>query len=222
MEALTGPEGNEPFPAFTVSLVNSSVLQGGSAEFVLERLTLLESSRAPSIEAISKPSVTRASISSGEFTAVARVLFSGDGSDLIGAGMAAAAVEFQGLPAGRVPSLDGAQLYASPQLTSRGDGPTYVLLYPGRDGLGLLEDASSYSLSEGAAETLLFGDVNGDGIINAQDALGALALWLRKSAPLAAQLLSANADANGAVNLADALSIKESFLADLDVPVAFK
>jgi hypothetical protein len=60
---------------------------------------------------------------------------------------------------------------------------------------------------------LTFGDANGDGVVNAQDALAAVDAWLRKGkAPDDDGILRLNVNGDSRINTFDALGIVEAFV----------
>ena len=72
---------------------------------------------------------------------------------------------------------------------------------------------ANFTLAEDAAAQITFGDTNGDGVINAQDALNAVDAWLRKGdAPTDDQILTMNVNGDSRINTFDALGIVEAFV----------
>ena len=66
-------------------------------------------------------------------------------------------------------------------------------------------------------------DTNGDGVVNAQDALNAVDAWLRKGdAPTDDQILTLNVNSDGRINTFDALGIVEKFVDGSDFGVVTK
>ena len=79
--------------------------------------------------------------------------------------------------------------------------------------LAAFSNAANYTVEGGAAQTITFGDSNGDGLVNAQDALAAVDLWLRKTdAPADNGILAMNVNADARINTFDALGIVEHFV----------
>ena len=74
----------------------------------------------------------------------------------------------------------------------------------------------NYEIDESGEQTpnsITFGDSNGDGIINAQDALNVVNAWLRKTnEPKNKEILAMNVNGDGRLNTFDALGIVESFV----------
>lgn len=89
---------------------------------------------------------------------------------------------------------------------------TYVCMTASSD-LSAYTKAGNYTISDSAADSIAFGDTNGDGIVNAQDALAAVDLWLRKTdTPSDDDILSMNVNADSRLNTFDALGIVEHFV----------
>jgi hypothetical protein len=73
------------------------------------------------------------------------------------------------------------------------------------------------------ASNILFGDINADGVINAQDALAAVDFWLRKGvAPTDDQILAVNINSDSRINTFDALGIVEHFVNNSEYGVITK
>ena len=75
----------------------------------------------------------------------------------------------------------------------------------------------------GNADSITFGDTNGDGNINAQDALAAVDTWLRKGEqPTDLQILTMNVNGDSRINTFDALGIVEAFVNGTEYGVVTK
>ena len=71
----------------------------------------------------------------------------------------------------------------------------------------------NFTLTEDAATNIMFGDTNGDGVVNAQDALNAVDAWLRKgNVPTEDQILVMNINGDSRIDTFDALGIVEAFV----------
>ena len=65
--------------------------------------------------------------------------------------------------------------------------------------------------------------MNGDGLINAQDALATVDAWLRKTdAPQDAKILAMNVNGDSRINTFDALGIVEAFVNGSEYEVVTK
>jgi len=81
----------------------------------------------------------------------------------------------------------------------------------------------NFTFTEDAATNIKFGDTNGDGVVNAQDALNAVDAWLRKGdAPTDDQILTLNVNGDTRINTFDALGIVEKFVDGSDFGVVTK
>ena len=67
---------------------------------------------------------------------------------------------------------------------------------------------------------LTVGDVNGDGVINAQDALTIRTACAGETTPAANVLLAMDADLNGRVDAQDVRAVADSFVQDMALPAA--
>ena len=72
---------------------------------------------------------------------------------------------------------------------------------------------ANYTVSSGTAGSMMFGDANFDGVVNAQDALAGVDSWLRKTAaPNDSEILALNVNSDKRINTFDALGIVEKFV----------
>lgn len=146
----------------------------------------------------------------------AMVLYTGDDVDLIAASQTAIAIAVTGVDAGtEILFHDGTNtvpLHYSASVSAKTGVSTYVCITSSSD-LSAFTKAGNYTVSDSKADFLTFGDANGDGIVNAQDALAAVDLWLRKAdAPSDRKILSMNVNADARLNTFDALGIVEHFV----------
>ena len=82
---------------------------------------------------------------------------------------------------------------------------------------------ANFTFTEETAATITFGDSNGDGVINAQDALAAVDTWLRKTdAPTDDEILALNVNSDSRINTFDALGIVEAFVDDSEYLIVTK
>jgi hypothetical protein len=80
-----------------------------------------------------------------------------------------------------------------------------------------------FSVSDDDAATVSFCDTNGDGTINAQDALTVVDTWLRKGEePANDQILTMNVNGDSRINTFDALGIVEKFISGTEYAVVTK
>ena len=106
-----------------------------------------------------------------------------------------------------------AELFYSPQITEKVGAVTYIALLDEEITAECYECSENYIKSEDEAESIIFGDFNADGIINANDALSAVDIWLCKDkAPDDYQILAANINGDSCIDTYDALGISEYFV----------
>ena len=75
-----------------------------------------------------------------------------------------------------------------------------------------LNDPASYTAASGKPAVLTVGDVNGDGVINAQDALAIRTACAGETTPAANVLLAMDADLNGRVDAQDVRAVADTAL----------
>lgn len=146
-------------------------------------------------------------------------LYAGDGVDLIPAGKKAVAVAVTGID--RYSTLvynDGTnniQFMYSNQITVKTNVPTFVALVDSTIATAnfIKKDFFTINGTGVDASNIAFGDSNGDGTVNAQDALAVVDAWLRKSdAPTDSQILRMNVNGDSRINTFDALGIVEAYI----------
>lgn len=147
--------------------------------------------------------------------ATSRILFNGDGIDLIPANKKAVAVEFiniDGSP--KIIFNNNTEMTYSEELSKKKGVATYVALIDTVIPTEELDDVSKYLIDSSlSTSTINFGDVNDDKVVNAQDALNVLAVWLRKSsAPEGTQIVKMNVNADSRINTSDSLGIMEYYV----------
>ena len=101
----------------------------------------------------------------------------------------------------------------SAEITENLGVASYIALVDTSISLDAFEKTENYVIDQGNASKLVFGDINGDGLVNAQDALSAVNAWLRKGESLTqSQMLAANVNGDAHVNTYDVLGIIEAFV----------
>ena len=76
-----------------------------------------------------------------------------------------------------------------------------------------LTNGQSYKIVDATPNGISFGDINDDGLIDAQDALAVVNAWLRKTdAPTDEEILKMNVNGDSRINTYDALAIVEKFV----------
>jgi len=157
-------------------------------------------------------------------------LYEGDGVDLIPTDKKAVAVAMIGAEEETPIKLtyddetNQITFYYSAEISVKSGVPTYVALVAKTIDMESFGEKKHYELvEETAADTIIFGDSNDDGTINAQDALAAVDAWLRKGeAPEGKDILVLNVNGDSRINTFDALGIVERFVDNSDYGVVTK
>ena len=111
----------------------------------------------------------------------------------------------------------------SAEVTEKSGVPTYVALVDSSIDMENFVSEEFYTVGTAASNTITFGDSNGDGVVNAQDALAAVDAWLRKGqAPEDVQILVLNVNGDRRINTFDALGIVEKFVTGNELAVITK
>ena len=145
-------------------------------------------------------------------------LYRGDDVDLIPSTKKAVAVAITGID--RFSTLvynDGTnniQFQYSDQITSKTNIATFVALVDSEVSMANFINKDYFTINGGADQNnIAFGDSNGDGVVNAQDALAVVDAWLRKGdTPTDSQILRMNVNGDSRLNTFDALGIVEAFV----------
>lgn len=154
-------------------------------------------------------------------------LYTGDDIDLIPATKKAVAVSVVGIEnATKLTYNDGTNQYVfkySAEISAKTGIATYVALVDASIDMAQFANKQNFAFTEDAAAQITFGDTNGDGVVNAQDALNAVDAWLRKGdAPTDDQILTLNVNGDSRINTFDALGIVEKFVDGSDFGVVTK
>ena len=154
-------------------------------------------------------------------------LYEGDGVDIIPADKKAVAVAVTGVDKNYILSYnDGTREIAfdyNGQMSEKTGITTYVALVDSSIAMTEFVENDNYTLTSGTPDEVTFGDVNGDGVINAQDALATVDAWLRKGdAPTNKKIIALNVNGDSRVNTFDALGIVEFFVNDSEFSIVTK
>jgi len=154
-------------------------------------------------------------------------LYTGDDVDLIPTTQKAVAVAVVGIEnATKLTYNDGTNQYAfkySAEISEKSGIATYVALVDASIDMAQFVNKLNFTFTEDAATNIMFGDTNGDGVVNAQDALNTVDAWLRKGdAPTDDQILTLNVNGDSRINTFDALGIVEKFVDGSDFGVVTK
>lgn len=144
-----------------------------------------------------------------------KVLFEGDGLDLIPKNKKAVAISFLNAEDNQdVKFSKNTKLYYSKELTDKLTNSTYVAIVDNSVTIETLENISQYTFNkDNKSEIINFGDVNYDESVNAQDALNILTTWLRTSdAPDEKAMIVMNVTGDSKINTSDALGIMEKYV----------
>lgn len=147
----------------------------------------------------------------------AMTIYTGDDIDLIPSDKMAVVIAITNLEEVKtVTYVDGdteIEFYFSPEMMDKSGIDTYVALVDYDIRMEDLVDVENYKVSKGMPEEIYFGDINGDDLINAQDALAIVNAWIRKSeAPDNEEILLMNVNGDSRINTYDALAIVEYFV----------
>jgi len=154
-------------------------------------------------------------------------LYTGDDIDLISSAKKAVAVSVVGIEnAAGLTYNDGTDQYTfkySAEISAKTGIATYVALVDASVDMAQFANKDNFTLTEDTAAQITFGDTNGDGVINAQDALNTADAWLRKGdAPTDDQILAMNINGDSRINTFDALGIVEAFVNESEYLVVTK
>ena len=144
-------------------------------------------------------------------------LYTGDGVDLIPSDKKAVAVAVTGIDSvNKLTYSDGEYSYEfrySEEISEKTGVTVYVALVNASIDMAQLVNKQNFTFTQETSAEITFGDTNGDGVINAQDALSAVDTWLRKAAaPDDDGILALNVNSDSRINTFDALGIVESFV----------
>ena len=147
--------------------------------------------------------------------------------DLIPATKKAVAVAVTGISNGtKLTYNDGTntvEFKYSAEITAKTGVSTYVAIVDATIAMESFVNESYFSIPGGDADVVSFGDTNGDGVINAQDALAVVDTWLRKGEePTDEQILTMNVNGDSRINTFDALGIVEKFVSGSEYGVVTK
>lgn len=154
-------------------------------------------------------------------------LYTGDDVDLIPSAKMAVAVAITGISNGSKLSYnDGTneiEFKYSAEITAKTGVSTYVALVDSTIAMENFVNKDYFTITSAEAEAITFADANGDGVINAQDALAAVDAWLRKGEePADDEILVLNVNGDSRINTFDALGIVEAFVNGSDYNVVTK
>ena len=224
-------EGNS-FPAqfFTVTFKVDAANAGEKKTIAISGMSIKLTSDSSDENAMVKVDTTTAAgnvevVKGISYSAIC--LYTGDDIDLIPATKKAVAVSVVGIEnATKLTYNDGTNQYVfkySEEISNKTGIATYVALVDASIAMEQFVNKLNFTFTEDAATNITFGDTNGDGVVNAQDALNAVDAWLRKGdAPTDDQILTLNVNGDTRINTFDALGIVEKFVDGSDFGVVTK
>ncbi len=214
----------EEFPAelFTISFTAENVAGGSKLDIAISGMSVKLTSDSEDEEAMVIVNTENAKDTVNVVVGLsfsAKCLYTGDDVDLIPSTKKAVAVAVTGVSSGsKLTYHDGTntiEFKYSPEITAKTGVATYVALVDAAISMENFVNESNFTIPGGNAAELAFGDTNGDGVINAQDALNVVDTWLRKGdAPTNDDILTMNVNADSRINTFDALGIVEKFVSD--------
>ena len=221
-ENTTLTVSGEEFPAelFTISFEADGVTSGSKLDIAISGMSVKLTSDSSDENAMI---VVNTDTAKGTVDVVVGISFSavclyeGDDVDLIPSTKKAVAVAITGIANGsKLTYNDGTnevEFKYSAEITEKTGVATYVAIVDATIDMANFINQSYFTIASGDAATVSFGDTNGDGVINAQDALAAVDAWLRKSEePTDDQILTLNVNGDSRINTFDALGIVEKFV----------
>ena len=220
------------FPAqlFTVSFKVESVNEGDKLDIDMEGMSIKLTSDPSDENAMVVVDTTKAFgkidvVKGISYSAVC--LYTGDDIDLIPSTKKAVAVSVVGIEnATGLTYNDGTNEYEfkySAEISEKTGVASYVALVDASIDMAQFVNKANFTFTEETADEITFGDSNGDGVINAQDALAAVDTWLRKTdAPSDDEILALNVNSDSRINTFDALGIVEAFVDDSEYLIVTK
>ena len=206
------------FPAelFTIDLALTDVIDADSVTLAVTGLSLKlgSDSQDPAMMHVIDTAQAQAEVGLKKERAVyAYIMYTGDSIDLIPENMQAVAILVTETDANTTAAYNDTGLLYSAQLTEKTGVTTYVAMMSTENTLTELNKIANYTFAEGTPDALTFGDVNNDGVINAQDALNTVNAWMRKGdAPAENTMLAMNVNGDSRINTFDALGIVDFFV----------
>ena len=222
-------ESGNTFPAtfFTITFKVDSVKEGDKLDINFEGMSIKLSSDTKDVVVVDTTKATgKIDVVKGiSYSAVC--LYTGDDIDLIPSTKKAVAVSVVGIEnATGLTYNDGTKNYEfkySAEISEKTGVATYVALVDASIDMAQFVNKANFTFKEDDASEITFGDANGDGVINAQDALAAVDTWLRKTdAPDDDEILALNVNSDSRINTFDALGIVEAFVDDSEYLIVTK
>lgn len=219
---LTTSGNSFPIELFNITFCVENVTVGNTLDIAISEMSLKLTS--DSTDEDSKVDITTED-AEGSVTVVegrtfsAGVLYQGDGVDLIPADKKAVVITVTQLEGKKKLTFNNGTTTVAfkynAEISEKMGVTAYIALVNADMNMDAFENAENFTIDEADADSITFGDINGDGVINAQDALAAVDMWLRKGdEPTDDEILTANVNGDGRIDTYDALAIVEAFVYD--------
>ena len=223
----------EEFPAevFTIGLKADSVAGGSKVNVAISGMSVKltsDSEDDASMEVVKTDTAKDTTDVVVGISFSAKCLYTGDDVDIIPSTKKAVAVAITGIAKGaKLTFKDGETeiiFQYSKEITEKTGVSTYVALVDAEIDMAKFIDEKNFTIAAGSEENAItFGDTNGDGVVNAEDALAAVNTWLRVGEePTDIQILTMNVNGDSRINTYDALGIVEAFVNKTDYIVVTK
>ena len=223
----------EEFPAelFTIALKADSVAGGSKVNVAISGMSVKLTSDSEDDASMVVVNTDTAKDTTNVVVGIsfsAKCLYTGDDVDIIPSTKKAVAVAITGIAKGaKLTFKDGETeivFQYSEEITNKTGVSTYVALVDAEIDMAKFIDEKNFTIGAVSQENAItFGDTNGDGVVNAQDALAAVDTWLRKGEePTDIQILTMNVNGDSRINTYDALGIVEAFVNKTDYIVVTK
>ena len=225
---ITGDESSSEL--FTVSFKTESVSAGSKLDIALSGMSLKLTSDSENEASMQIVNTDKAKDTVNVVAGIsfsAKCLYTGDDVDLIPSSKKAVAVAVTGINGGtKLTYQDGTntiEFKYSAEISTKTGIATYVAMVDATIPMENFVSKTYMKIPGGTASNITFGDTNGDGVVNAQDALNATNAWLRKGdAPTDDQIITMNVNGDSRINTFDALGIVEAFVNKSDYIVVTK
>ena len=212
--------GGTSFPAdlFTVTFRVKYATVGSDFDLGIADMTLKTSSAEDSATIVNTESAKGSVKITEGMTFSAAEIYRGDGLDLIPANKKAVVITVTAMQSDVKNVVFNNASYEivfkySEEITKAIGVTSCVALVDTAIELAEFEKNENYLVSSEDPADITYGDVNGDGVINAQDALATVNAWLRKGETLTQhQMMVANVNGDAHIDTYDALGIVESFV----------
>ena len=223
----------EEFPAelFTIGLKADSVAGGSKVNVAISGMSVKltsDSEDDASMEVVKTDTAKDTTDVVVGISYSAKCLYTGDDVDIIPSTKKAVAVAITGIAKGaKLTFKDGETeivFQYSKEITEKTGVSTYVALVDAEIDMAKFIDENNFTIATVSEENAItFGDTNGDGVVNAEDALAAVNTWLRVGEePTDIQILTMNVNGDSRINTYDALGIVEAFVNKTDYIVVTK